>query len=556
MNRPLGPTDVFRNFVVTLRDHGVPDAYEAALSMLADAHRSDLPRSNTLPILQADLQAIREQVAPQLTEILDWISVSDTARRRGEASLTPDIAQLLTDLVIEGAHPRAVILQDPLCLVASRLNSAGVSVEQYCSGSDIPAQCAEISRAATWTVVGGAEDVVSVKSDGLLPIDRASKAEANHDVVIATFPLIPGVSGGAHAKQLPYAASEDLRAVISAVGSSIRRLIALVPSSMLYRTGKATDFRNELLTSGRLEAVLELPSGVTPLATHPYSLLILRLSGEPPADASVFVMALPERPTVATRGRGRRIEVESSPTLARCIVDGIDGRVTDSNTSRTLTREEIVRSGSLLPRMLLTGSLSAEGAADNGAPLRELVDIIRPSSMLVVSPDLGASLSTESIGRAFPYVRIVETTRDETQEAEQARISDTAADLQPGDIVMVAKGAVGAMGLVEETYAGRVLVPSSCLILRPKSANYSEALYLFFKSRIGAERLRQIVTGSTARNIRLSDLGEVVVPLPSERACVEAKDALRAINERTCEIQRLEEERARIFADATEAMYE
>jgi hypothetical protein len=435
--------------------------------------------------------------------------------------------------------------------VASRLNRAGVSVEQYCSGSDIPAQCAEITHAATWTVVGGAEDVVSVKSDGFLPVERVSKAKANNDVAIATFPLIPGVACGARAKQLPYAASEDLRAVISAVGSSIRRLIALVPSSLLYRTGKAADFRSELLTSGRLEAVLELPSGVTPLATHPYSLLILRLSGEPSADASVVVMALAERPTIATRGRGRRIEVESSRTLARCIFNGIDGRVTDSNTSRTLTREEILRSGSLLPRMLLAGSESAEEVAENSARLRELVDIIRPSSMLVDARGLGASLSTESIVRAFPYVRIVETTQDETRKAEQASISETAADIQPGDIVMVAKGAVGAMGLVEETYAGRVLVPNSCLILRPKIGNYSGALYLFFKSRLGAERLRQIVTGSTARNIRLSDLGELVVPLPSERACIEAKDALRAINERTLEIERLDEERARIFADAT-----
>jgi len=321
---------------------------------------------------------------------------------------------------------------------------------------------------------------------------------------------------------------------------------------MLYRTGKAADFRNELLTSGCLEAVLELPSGVTPLATHPYSLLILKLSGEPPADAYVFFMALPERPTAATRGRGRRIEVESSRILARRIFDGIDSRVADTQTSRRLTREELTRSGSLLPRMLLKGSQSAEEAVDTGAPLRELVDIFRPSSMLVDSRGLGASLTTESISRAFPYVRLVETSQDETRETEQARTSDTTADLQPGDIVMVAKGAVGAMGLVE-TYAGRVFVPNSCLILRPKSVNYSEALYLFFKSRIGAERLRQIVTGSTARNIRLSDLGGLVVPLPSERACVAAKDALQAINDRTLEIQRLEEERARIFADATAA---
>lgn len=261
-------------------------------------------------------------------------------------------------------------------------------------------------------------------------------------------------------------------------------------------------------------------------------------------------MALPERPTVATRGPGRRIEIESSRTLARCIFDGINGRAADTHTSRTLTREKIMRSGSLLPRMLLSDSLSAEEAADNGVRLRELVDIIRPSSMLVETPGLGASLSIESIGRAFPYVRIVETMQDEARETEQTKLSDTAADLRPGDIVMVAKGAVGAMGLVEDAYAGRVFVPNSCLILRPKSVNYSEALYLFFKSRIGVERLRQIVTGSTARNIRLSDLGELVVPPPSEGACFVAKDVLRVINDKTLEIQRLEEERTRIFADA------
>ena len=121
---------------------------------------------------------------------------------------------------------------------------------------------------------------------------------------------------------------------------------------------------------------------------------------------------------------------------------------------------------------------------------------------------------------------------------------------------MVAKGVVGAMGLVEDAYAGRVLVPNSCLILRPKSENYAEALYLFFRSRTGAERLRQIVTGSTVRNIRLSDLGGLAVPLPSARACAAAKIALRTISERTLEIQRLEKERARIFADAIEAMSE
>ncbi|WP_213781806.1 hypothetical protein [Caballeronia sp. dw_276] len=554
MNRSLSPTDVFRNLVVTLRDHGVPDAYQAALSMLAGMQRGDSPKSDKAPVPQADLRPLLDQATSRLSEILDWVSVSDTARRRGEASLTPDIAQLLTDLVLEGAHTRAVVLQDPLCLVASRLNGAGVSVEQYCPGSDIPALCVGITRATTWTVIGEAEDVVGVKPNGFLPFQRVSKSDAVNGVAIAAFPLIPGVSGGTHAKQLPYAASEDLRGVISAVGSRIRRLIALVPSSMLYRTGKGADFRNELLFSGRVEAVLELPNGVTPLATHQYSVLILRLAGGPSADASVFVMTLAERPTAGTRGRGRRIEVESSRTLTRSIFDGIDGRVENAITSRRLSIEEIMRNGSLLPRMILTGSSAAEEAAENSASLRDLVQIIRPSSISTGSVSLGASLSTESVVRASPYVRFIETTEDQTGETERIKTPGTVANLQPGDIVMVSKGAVGAMGLVQDAYDGPVFMPNSCLILRPKSASYAEALYLFFKSRTGAERLRQIVTGSTVRNIRILDLGGLTVPFLSARACTTAKDALQGINERTLEIQRLTEERARIFAGAVEAM--
>lgn len=84
MNRSLSPTDVFRNLVVTLRDHGAPDAYQAALSMLAGMQRGDSPKSDKGPVPQADLRPLLEQATSQLSEILDWVSVSDTARRRGE----------------------------------------------------------------------------------------------------------------------------------------------------------------------------------------------------------------------------------------------------------------------------------------------------------------------------------------------------------------------------------------------------------------------------------------------------------------------------------------
>jgi hypothetical protein len=52
---------------------------------------------------------------------------------------------------------------------------------------------------------------------------------------------------------------------------------------------------------------------------------------------------------------------------------------------------------------------------------------------------LEASLATESGVNAFPYVCIVKTPPHETRVAEQAKISDKAADPRPGDTVVVAK---------------------------------------------------------------------------------------------------------------------
>jgi len=161
-------------------------------------------------------------------------------------------------------------------------------------------------------------------------------------------------------------------------------------------------------------------------------------------------------------------------------------------------------------------------------------------------------VTTESILRAFPYIRYVETRGEANRESDRIRAHETAADLEADDIVIVVKGTVGAVGLVEQPTNGLILLPNSCLVLRANSPSEAKALYLYLKSPIGIERLRLIVTGSTVRNIRIADLSGLAVPSHSERTRAVAANALKAINERTVEIQRLEEERAQLLANSLE----
>ncbi|KAB0631208.1 type I restriction-modification system subunit M/S [Burkholderia stagnalis] len=553
----MDKTSPFRELVSTLSNRGVPDAYRAALSLLAEIQGKGSPRSSQLSLSEPLLDSAFEATKAHLVEVLDWISLSDTARRRGEAMLTPDIAQLLVDLVIEGGYSRAIVLQDPLCLVASRLSNSGVCVEQYSSDLEVPKLCAAIANMPAWTVVEGgvygsgpkSNQGSGTRTDECLPCASTLTTERDNGVLIAALPLIPGVSGGVRAKQLPYAASEDLHAVMLRYGAAVARLIVLVPSSMLYRTGKAAEFRRDLLSSGLVEAVLELPNGTTPLATHQYSALVLRPSPNRATEESVFVMNLPERASPATRGRGRRVEVESSRVLAAKIIDRRTDRI---ENGRLFTYRQIQEAGSLLPRMLLGGTWIDTHKAGSQVALRDLVHIVRPTALPEGARRPRAAVTTESIIHAFPYIRYIETRVGANDESEHGKAHETTADLEAGDIVIVVKGTVGAVGLVEQPTNGLILLPNSCLVLRAKYAPEAKALYLYLKSPTGIERLRKIVTGSTVRNIRIGDLGGLSVPSLSHRAYEVAENALKAINEKTIGIQRLEEERAQLLANSLE----
>ncbi|WP_157645289.1 hypothetical protein [Burkholderia ubonensis] len=547
----------FQSFVTTLNQNGIPDAYRAALTMLASVSNQDSPPTIPVSFPHTQLRAALEEARNRLPEVLDWISLSDSARRSGEAMLTPDLAQLVVDLVLAGEHSHAIVLQDPLCLVSSRLVRHGLHVEQHCVGSDTPERCIAITQAPTWLLSaeaplwGESHARPIADSDGLRAFSDTLKPPRQEKIAIAVLPLIPGVSGGGRSKQLPYAAAEDLMAMLARFGSSISRLIALIPNSMLYRTGKAEEFRESLLTAGTVEAILELPGGATPLATHHYSVLILQRPHNDLCGRTVLAMRLQERATSGTRGRGRRIEVVTAPALAQRITRQCLDEKADDGQIVTLDRIKLARS--LLPQTLLAEHELEDRDAGDNVKLGDVVQIIRPSVLKNGTRRPRARVTTASIVHAYPYVRYTMTEESPEYAMAEFKAHETASDLRQGDILIVAKGSVGALALVESSTNEPVFVPSSCLILRPNAPEHAAAIYLSLRSGDGTERLRRITTGSTVRNLRVADLSEVIIPSHSIEACSMASETLHAVSEKTRQIEQLERERASLLPAARPA---
>lgn len=552
MDVPANPVALFQELVETLRRRGAPDAHRAALGLLAGEAMDDLHP----PIPEARLRAVLEETRPRLPETLDRIALSGHARRGTGALTTPDIAQLLVDLVMESACRRALVLQDPFCLVSSRLARNGLTVDQHEVQSDLPGLCVAIAGMPAWTLAketqarSPGDTRATPRDDGPRRFfDAPDVRPEDETTAIAVLPRGPGVSGSSSFKQLPYAAAEDLTALLAGLGPAVSRVMALVPSSMLYRTGKAEAFRDQLVTSGLVEAVLELPDGATPLATHHYSVVILRRSGELAPERAILAMRLPERISPGTRGRGRRIEVVTSPAAARRVIRQCLDDKTDHG--RIVTPAHVRRVRSLLPRTLLADPEPRGGNARDSVRLAELVRVVRPAASKAGARRPRASITTAGIGEACPYVRLAIADGEHENAPAELKAHETTAELQPGDILVVVKGSVGALALVESATHEPVLLPASCLVLRPKAAHHACAIYLALKSRSGTDKLRQIATGSTVRNIRVSDLNDLAIPYPDAESCSAADRTLGAVAETTRRIEQLEKQRARLLHDAT-----
>ncbi|MCP3020334.1 N-6 DNA methylase [Cupriavidus basilensis] len=518
--------------------------YRRAAALLADAQGwGGDARYDRLGLNKATLQEILATVRSDLVTSVDWLASHLASQREWNTLLEPDLAQFLADLCLAITNGgRLLVINDHACAVSTRAVFAGCEVEQVCSpSSEFEASCHRIGGIEKWKLRLDGHLYDPKREYKALPLNRGGPPNTQSDggranMALAILPIVRQASNASEAKLLPYMIADDLQSFLELVGSEVHNLAVLVPSSFLYRTGKLADVRRELLLKEGLTAVIELPSGVTPRAGHPYCVLVLRRLGCP---NSVRLVSLDREPLAYARGGRKKTEILSSTKLTDLILGPLPQTV--SPGVREISRDKLSEVDTLSPQQLFSLPIVAAQPSGQMVQVRDLVEVVSPSSALRTPAAARLYLTAPQLVNALPDVRAAAVDPDALPS--NATIRRGGFCLQASDLVVVNRGLIGGVGLYQsqEGSLDAVFVAETCIVLRAKEPGAAEWLYLYLKSAKGQEALKARITGSTLKQIRVADLLLLEVPLSPDLSTSMA--TLQNLRELTEVIDRLDSER-------------
>lgn len=297
-----------------------------------------------------------------------------------------------------------------------------------------------------------------------------------------------------------------------------RSIISLSASALFRTVGVEATAREELINSGRLQAVLDVPSGMTYYETG-IQTGILVLSPGADANDKVRVLDLSD-PTLSTKTSRGRYEVKTGISWK----DVIFGQADDRDFARDVSIPEIKEQGCILTGSRYLGRTTAKLSAFNErydvAELSQLVDLIRPVSLpkaddgdFVIHESAPGDIGDDGFLAEPP--KMVTVNRGTLRKARNQQ-------LEPGDVILSVKGTIGRVGIVPDTVPGRHedefwSAGQSMMILRSRRDQIlPEVLYEYLSSDLMQEHLRNLASGAVIQSFNMQDLKSLAVPVPSK----------------------------------------
>lgn len=290
--------------------------------------------------------------------------------------------------------------------------------------------------------------------------------------------------------------------------------IVLVPLSVLFGSQMGLrSLREELIMTGKLRAVISLPSGLLNSTGIASALVVIDSHG----GNTNTLMIDADNQRYNTRDGRSRSRLDGWKQLRTDFEDGLSGKTIKSG--RLVSHEEIEIQDFQLQVNRYLKSDSAKQVQDYFAEhvhstLGELVEVLRPS---LPAKDEGIE-ATEVTVSDYPPVGYVRTASKSVQITGRKNLSDLF--LRPDDIVIVVKGAMtilGRAGLVgEEAQHQNWVANQMSLVLRVKSTKIDPRfLYRYLQSDLAKVQVQNLNLGSAIPNLRPNDLKAILVPLPS-----------------------------------------
>ncbi|WP_019956672.1 N-6 DNA methylase [Yoonia vestfoldensis] len=536
----------------------VTSVIEAAANLSkGDAWRDSASIANNLEQQSSDaliqvaakalLEAPMDRRMSELSTMLDSIAGRDF----GEFWIRQDAAQELLGLLGEAQSARfsyPLSLRPALLFAINRKNQLMPTFIEYAGWEQdnrILAQIAaildldiKVSDANPWMRSGQ----VAFDAELIMPPFGFDMSRAG-DVPESTLSHL-GIFGGRHGRL----SSESVAIADALLNAKGRAVLAVTEGALFRAVGVEAIAREELVHSGRLQAVMGIGPSMMFQNTSINTALLL-LSSKGTSHATIRFINLSDEQFASRRERGRLeirkgvdwsqlpdMELTGTEAFAR----DIDLRsIREEGYTLTVDRYLDRHARDAIDRLL---------AKSDVAELADLVEMIRPAALTqqedgeyVVLEAAPADIADD--GNVVDPSRKIAVDRMQYRKASNQM-------LRPGDVLIAFKGAVGKIGIVPDDVPAEGsstiwAAGQSLMILRLKGRHRLSPRVLceYLSDEVVQEHLKSLAGGSAIQTIAMKDLKSLAIPLPDKetQAKVEA-----AVADRQALYRRIEQLEAQI----------
>ena len=276
-------------------------------------------------------------------------------------------------------------------------------------------------------------------------------------------------------------------------GSPNSRTVAVVsPRAMFCEDDK--EFRNKLIESGRLEGIIELPSGAVNFTGIKLVMLIFSHNNK-----EIKILDATQFANKNKKQFRNEMDVE---------------RIYDAYMASNCLKydaNELINSRNLLPSNIGIGEIEI----NNGVELGEMSEVFTGSQY--TARNFEDVFSKESTGYRILTSSDIDNGLVDWKKLQSIKYEDTKFDkfaVKKGDVVVTSKSSKVKTVVVDIEPKEKILVTGGMIIVRPDLTKLNPTyLKMFLDSNLGQASLKQIQKGVTIITINSKDLKNILVPM-------------------------------------------
>ncbi|WP_445428793.1 N-6 DNA methylase [Alishewanella sp. HL-SH05] len=330
------------------------------------------------------------------------------------------------------------------------------------------------------------------------------------------------------------------------------RAVCFVSDGFLFRTAAGERlFKEEVIESNWLEGVIALPSGLLNHTSISVNAMVFNKTR--PNQSIKFLNASTDAfIEKLSKARGK---LRNAKLIVKEFTSHSDGDNSTSVKPDKVFKNEYNLSPARYVKSCADKKFEAFMSHFKSAQLKELVDIFRPQALQhdesgdTVLHEYGAN-NLNDINHLSGEPRVVRVNRHQLKRIEKQKV-------QPNDVLVVCRGAVGKAGYVPEGIKGNALVNQAFTILRVKPGcrrMSPQALFQYLSSEYGKHQLTSLATGTSAPMLSSKDIQALTVPAFSKVQQEAFAVAHQQAIEKQEKIDTLQKELAELRFDLIEGM--